>query len=128
MRGVSITDSTANGRFLSFDLVDILRLLEPSVGESEWEISGVECTGEAADGLQEVADLQLRISGKTLMELAANLVQTIDGEFIGYREGERHPWVVIRAVDSAAFDVLSADEEVMAKILNHFTSVAELPA
>lgn len=36
MRGITITDSTQDGRFLAFDLIDILRPLKRGVMDSEW--------------------------------------------------------------------------------------------
>ena len=38
MRGLTITESTQDGRFLSTDLIDILRLLGSHGVNAEWEI------------------------------------------------------------------------------------------
>jgi hypothetical protein len=126
MQSVTITDSSQNCRFLAFDLVDILRLL-PEAVDSEWEISAVECTGVAAEKLQRLADSQARVPGQILLELAADLIQIIDGEFIGYHKGDEQPWIIIRAVDSTAFDVASEDESVLARMKQHFKNVVDMP-
>jgi hypothetical protein len=126
MLGVTITDSSPDCRVLGFDLIDILRLLEPKAVDSEWEISAVECTGIAAEKLQRLVDLRTRIPGQILMELAGNLMQIIDGEFIGYRKGDEHPWIIIRAVDSTAFDVESEDKNVLTCMKQHFKNVADI--
>jgi hypothetical protein len=62
------------------------------------------------------------------MELAANLIQIIDGEFTGYLKGDESPWITIRAVDSTAFDVESEDETVLARMQQHFKSVVDMPS
>jgi hypothetical protein len=128
MRGLTITESTPDGRFLAADLIDILRLLGSRGMNAEWEISGVECAGgAAADELHRRGEARDRVPGGTLLKLAAEVTQVIDGVFAGYRSGETHPWVVIRAVDSSAYDVKSDDEAVLARIRQRFPNAAELP-
>jgi hypothetical protein len=128
MRGVTITDSTQEGRFLATDLIDILRLLGSQGVNAEWEITGVECVGAgAADELHRLGEARGRVPGGILLKLAAEVTQVIDGVFAGYRNGATHPWVVIRAVDSTAYDVESDDEAVLARIRQHFPNEAELP-
>ena len=81
--------STEDGHFLTFDLIDILRPLEARVVDSEWELSGVECTGFAADTLHNLSDHQARIEGKRWFELAANVQQIFEGEFTAYCNNQR---------------------------------------
>ena len=121
MRGVTITDSKNN--FLMVDLVDILHLLGSQAQNSKWEISEVECVGAAADALHKLSDSKARVPGHTLLQIAAHLTQVIDGEFTGYCEGEKQPWVIVRAVDSSAYDVQSEDEDVLAQIRCRFKEV-----
>jgi hypothetical protein len=124
MHGITITDSTDDERMLTVDLIDILRLLGPSATDSEWQISGVECAGgAAAEDLHHLADAYGRVAGRTLLSLAAGVTQVIDGVFAGYRDGEKQPWIIIRAVDSSAFDVQSKDEEALARMKRHFRNV-----
>ncbi|MGB0384425.1 MAG: hypothetical protein ACPGWR_06330 [Ardenticatenaceae bacterium] len=125
MRCITITDSTQDGRFLAFDLIDILRPLEASVVDSEWELSGVECTGAAADTLHKLSN-HARISGKRLFELAANVHQIFEGEFTAYSNNQLEPWLIIRAVDGAAYDVESDDKYVLAVMKEHFLDVEEI--
>ena len=131
MRGVTITDSTEDGRFLAFDLIDILRLLEARIVDSECELSGVECTPFPADScpvhtLHNLSDHQARISGKRLLELAANVQQVFEGEFRAYRNNQLKPWVIIRAVDGAAYDVESDDRYVLGVMKEHFLDIEEI--
>jgi hypothetical protein len=128
MRGLTITARTPDGRFLATDLIDILRLLGSQGVDAEWEIAGVECVGAAAaDELHRLSEARSRVSGETLLKLASEVTQVIDGVFTGYRDGASHPWVVVRAVDSSAYDVESDDEAVLARVRQHFPTVAELP-
>lgn len=126
MRGLTITDSTQDGRFLAFDLIDILRPLKQAVVEAEWELSGVECTGITADTFHNLSDHQARIPGKMLLELATNVYQIFEGEFTGYCNNQLEPWLIIRAVDGAAYDVESDDKYVLAVMKEHFLDVEEL--
>jgi hypothetical protein len=129
MHGVTIRDSSPDGRFLAVDLIDILRVLGTAAHNSDWLISNVECVGEAAaEELHRLADASARIPGRTLVALAADVTQVIEGVFAGYRSDEEHPWIVICAVDSTAFDVRSAEADVLECIRQRFRQVAELPA
>jgi hypothetical protein len=129
MRGVTITDSTKDGRFLAVDLIDILRLLGPSAENAEWRMGALEAAGgAAADELHQLADTGVRVPGRTLLQLATEGTQVIDGVFTGYRTGDNDPWVIIRAIDSSAFDVQTEDTEVLARMRERFRNVAELPS
>jgi len=129
MRGVTITDNKDDGRLLSFDLSDILRLLGPAAADGEWEISGVECVGgAAAEELHRLAEAKARVAGQTLLTLAAGVTQVIDSVFTGFRAGEDHPWVIILAVDSSAFDVQSDDENILASVKQRFRDLTEFSA
>lgn len=126
MYGIEIADRR-DGSFLTVDLVDILNVLGSLAEESEWEISEVECLGTVADKLHQLADTKVRVSGKTLLQLAANLTQVIEGVFAGYRNGESEPWIVIGAVDSSAYDVESTELSVLEPFRQKFKQVADLP-
>lgn len=126
MRGVIITDATEDN-FLAVNLLDILRLIEPLVLNSQWKISGLECFGSAADSLHEIADNKVKVTGKQLLDLAANITQVIDGVFVGYYQNTYNPWVIIRAVDSFAYQVQSEDFDLLVRISKHFKNVVELP-
>lgn len=126
MRGITISDSTNDG--LTVDLIDILRLLGLPAEESDWELSEVEAVGDSAAGeLHTLAEGKARVPGRTLLRLAAAVTQVIDGTFAGYRNGAERPWIVIRAVDSSAYDVQSQDEELLDSMRNLFKEVSDLP-
>lgn len=125
MRGVTIADREKGGAVLSFDLIDILRLLGPEGEGSDWEVAELECTGSpSADELQRLAEGNGRLSGRTLLQLAAG-TQVIDGVFSGYRGGDAAPWVRVRAVDSTAFDVESDDDAVLGRLKECFEVVSD---
>lgn len=126
MRGITISDSTNN--VLTVDLIDILRLLGRQAEESDWELSEVEAVGGSAAGeLHTLAGSRARVPGGTFLRLAAAVTQVIDGTFAGYRNGAEQPWIVIRAVDSSAYDVQSQDDELLDSIRHRFKEVSELP-
>src|SRR6266511_531324 len=117
MRGITITDSAPDSGLLAVDLIDVLRVLGSAAVDAEWEISGVESVGgAAAEKLHRLSDARTRVPGHTLLSLATAVAQVIDGVFAGYRDDETRPWIIIRAVDSAAFDVQSDDESVLARV------------
>ncbi len=124
MKGLSITDKSRG--FLTFDLIDILKLLGPAGRESEWKISGVESTGEAADELESLAEKGGVVKGSKLFDLASRIVQVIDGEFVATKDGGGRPWIVVRGVDSSTFDVFTDDVGIRAAIRERFREVAEL--
>lgn len=128
MFGVTILDHSDNG-VLSLDLKDILLLLGSQAEGSEWEISQVEALdGIEAEKLHCLADKRARVPGRELVRLASAVTQIIDGIFRGYQEGESEPWIVIQAVDSAAFDVQSDNNDVIHQIRQQFRSVVDLPS
>lgn len=126
MRGVTISDTDSRG-FLSFDLRDILRLLGSRGLASMWHVRGVECIGgEAADALHRVSDSGELLDGSRLESLARDITQVIDGEFSGRLPDSQDVWIVIRAVDSSAFDVLTDDESILHALIGHFARVDDL--
>lgn len=128
MRGVTISDLDEQN-VLTVDLVDVLRLLGEVVLESRWKLRGVEALGgTAASELQQLSDAQSEIDGRTLIKLAADVDQVVDGEFRGFRDGDSRPWIVIRAVDSSAYDVLTEDDRIVERIRGRFRAVSEIPA
>jgi hypothetical protein len=127
MRVVTITDRESDGAAPGFDLVDILRLLQPELHQTEWTLSGTECVGPEAEQVHRIDDGRQRVSGTSLLALASGLTQVIDGEFIAYGPDGR-PWVTILAVDSSAYDVISEDESVIARIKARFEEATEIPA
>ena len=124
--GVTISDVDANG-FLTFDLRDILALIPGDGAGSLWEVSGAEAVGPSAEVLHRVSDGGDTLILARLREISANVTQTINGEFRSYRPGESEPWVLIRAVDSSMFDVISDDAAFLEKVRARFERVREYP-
>lgn len=127
MRGVTITDSSKDGRFLAVDLADILRLLGSRAEDAEWELSEVECVGVAADTVYQLAESKARVPGRTLLRLASDVTQVIEGVFAGYLTSQAQPWIIIRAVDSSAYDVQTEDQDILRRIKQQYKRVRDLP-
>lgn len=128
MRGITISDLN-DQNVLTVDLVDVLRLLGDVLVQTRWKLSGVEALGgSAAEKLQRLSDAQGEVSGQTLLELAAEVDQVVDGEFQGFRGNDLSPWIVIRAVDSSSYDVLTDDHRIVEQIRGRFSTVSEIPA
>jgi hypothetical protein len=128
MKGITVADkSPDDSRFLSFDLLDLLLLLGTEGQDAEWIVAGVECLGPGSDELYRLVSNETHISGRHLFEVAKGITQVIDGSFAAYRDGEPVPWLVIRAVDSSAYDIESDDEDVLARIREHFKEVVNIP-
>ncbi len=125
MKTISILDKIDRGdsQVLAFDVHDILRLLGSVVMELEWQMIGLECSGENADSLHRLCDGAVRVTGEELMRLTQPRLQTIDGEYQGFRPDAGDPWIVIRAVDSSCFDVECMDPQVLNELAGKFHDV-----
>ena len=129
LQGVEIRDLVPGerGGYLSFDLIDILRLTGSRGIDAQWRCRFVECTGETAGQLYEISERGVSISGEELMKIASGLIQTIDGDFEA-REGEaENAWLVIKAIDSSLFEVWSDDLELLRRVRKTFQQVSDLP-
>jgi hypothetical protein len=129
MLGVTIRDmkQTELGGFLSFDLVDIFSAIGDVAIVSTWKCRNVECVGQNAERLYELAETGKKVSGLELSEIANGISLTIDGQFEAYRAGEVEPWILIDAVDSSWFDVFSRDASVLERVRCHFRDVRPIP-
>lgn len=127
MRGLTIADKD-DRNFLRIDLKDILKLIGDKGLESVWTLHGIESVnGEFADEMHRLSDAGIAISGARLRVLADNIMQVIDGEFRGATDTVSDPWVLIRAVDSSAFDVCTNDGDLLKRIEVNFSEVMEIP-
>jgi hypothetical protein len=120
MHGLEIHDT--DGRSLSFDLKDVLSCLGEDVTTRTWTISGVECTGEAADDLHRLSDEIVEVPGELLATLAERVDQVIEGEFCGRLIGETVHTLVVRAIDSTLWEVFG-DDGCLSKIRARFKAV-----
>ena len=129
MQGLKIKDSrqTELGGFLNFDLKDIFSAIGDLVIVSTWKCHNVECAGENAQSLHELSEEGRSVSGKELVEIVKGIFQTIDGEFEAYRDGKEEPWLVVNAVDSSWFEVLSLESSVLERVRTSFQDVSPLP-
>jgi hypothetical protein len=130
MQGLKIRDlgKTELGGFLNFDLKEILAAIGDPVIVSTWRCHNVECTGENTERLYELSEEGQSVSGKELVEIVAGIFQTFDGEFEAYRDGKEEPSLVVNAVDSSWFEVLSVDSAVLESIRSSFQDVSALPS
>lgn len=117
--------------FLDFDLQHVLRALGPRARTSVWQVGEetsfnepIAATGDAADDLEILSEQGHRISGTDLLRLAENVHQVIWGEFRAYESAIcDRPWVIVRAVDSAYYEVESDDIHVQDDIRRAFHDV-----
>jgi hypothetical protein len=66
------------------------------------------------------------VDGAELLAATERLQQVIDGRFEGL-ENQNTPWVVVRAVDSSWWEVLSNDQAVLDSVRGRFKVVENLP-
>ena len=131
MKSVTISDTEPSRNILAFDLKEILRAIGPVVESLQWRLAGIDCTGEGSDELHELCDSDALVSGAHLVALSERILQTINGEFLGFRaDAPDHatPWLIIRAVDSTAFDVDCDDPAVLSAVRRRFVDVRDMPA
>jgi hypothetical protein len=87
----------------------------------------VECVGELAVTLHTAFERGAAISGGELVSTAGGVTQAIDGDFIATRRGETAPWLVVRAVDSSFYVVLSDDHGFIDELRARFRDVRAAP-
>lgn len=127
MRGVSIADFDQR-HILKVDLADILAAVGEPAEASTWALSGVEAAGgNDAEELHRLSEEQRTIDGRSLALRASSVSQVVEGEFRAYRDGADAPWLIIYAVDSSAFDVLTDDDDVLSRLRATFKNVNVIP-
>jgi hypothetical protein len=125
MEAVSIHDmrSLEKGRALDVHLIDILRLRESEVIESTWRIENIECLGILSSELEQLCESGEGVGGAELMRLAAGVYQIIWGDFRAFKPSEKRPWLVVRAVDSSFYVVITSDEKMLQKLRLRYIDV-----
>jgi hypothetical protein len=108
------------------DLKNILQVIGETGRQSDWKISDVECSGENAEIIHQISDVQEIISGKQFYTIIQDINQTIDGVFEAYRPNKTLNWLLIRAVDGTEFDIETEDLEIMKRIRYSFHNVKDL--
>jgi hypothetical protein len=131
---------------LSFDLIDILRLIEPFGVGLDWYFIEFELGSFLGARENKVSERTLslwrnikksqdgtRVSWNDLTDFALNLIQTDMALLVGVAPGSARPTepldlssedfnIVIQAVDCAFWAVTARNEEVITRIKNHFHS------
>jgi len=124
MRGLRIKDKAPRG-YLACDLRDFFEILGASASGLRWLVVGdVWATGERSQELESLANSGKHVSTDKLKELAEAVTQVIDGEFAGYRLGDEAPWVIVRAIDSAYFELMCGDEAILENVRKRFADVS----
>jgi|SRR6185437_9467867 len=126
MEAVTIHDADPSGP-LSFDLTDILQVAGARARSSTWRCRSVECVGPLADVLHEASDDGHTLSGDGLLDAAAGVTQVIDGAFTATGPEGGEPWLVVRAVDSSLYVVVTDDRELLARLRARFRDVRDSP-
>jgi hypothetical protein len=118
-------------------LRDLLDLLAPHSLEVSWTVSPVrlECpalgrsldefmvTGPGGGQLESLAANGSSVSGLILAEYAHATRQIIWGQFVAAHPEQAGVWLVIRAIDSTFYEVITSDEVVLAKIRSAYKDV-----
>lgn len=81
-----------------------------------------------AEELQGLATQGHLISGASLVAIADGVDQVIDGEFLGYEQGDAAPTLVLRAVDSSSWDITSNSEALLDMFWKKYKVVIEAGA
>lgn len=129
MLGIRINDTRRQGvnSFLSFDLRDILAAVGESAIASRWRCYDLYYTARKGGRLDAYREARLKLSGGELARLASEIIQTFDGRFEARGEGAaRRPWLIIKAVDGAWFEVWSSKPAVLERLKSHFEKVSDL--
>ena len=123
------------GSFLSFDLRDIINQLAPLSLQAVWIVCPVkffksdeelfEATDVGGKSLEKLAESDSLISGLELAAIAEKTRQVIWGQFIGHLPNSSEPWVVISAIDSTFYEIISDDETVLSKIRSGFSDIRQ---
>ena len=105
---------------VSCDLPGLLDALGPKAHRSEWTIERLhyvsrnECDIPVFHG-----ESGARVQGAALVSGLTDLLQVIDGDFRAFN-ADATAWIVLRAVDSTYWEVISEDQAAIAAIRERF--------
>ena len=114
-------------RWLAVDLIHVLRLFEPEVLSSSWQCRQFWCIPRYGDEARDDSEAGKQMTGSELILWATGWQQVIDGEFIGTREGESLPWLVVVAEDSMYYVVLARESRFVDRVREDFREVRPSP-
>ncbi len=126
---IAIYDLDSSG-VLSVDLRKVLRALNKIVLHANWSVNRVyyqgekfEVVGTVAKELEQLALSKERILTSELEKISRTKHQLIWAEFRAYETpNEGTPFLLIRAVDSSWFEILSEDPAVISSINTTFSN------
>jgi hypothetical protein len=118
---------------LSFDLKDLLTAIGQPALEAYWTIGSVERAGESLDVtgkairlVEALAASSERIMGYRLQRVAADIHQTIWGEFKGYETSTASMyWIIVIAFDSTWFEVHSSNAALLGRLKAKFKNTLQ---
>ncbi len=126
MFGITISEFDDRG-VLTVDLRHILATLGDKAVKCHWLVEGVEAIGPKAEKLQQLSDQRATLTGDTLVRLANEVSQIVDGKFSAFENDPDIPWLVVSAVDSSAFDITSTDLMQLHELRRKFPSAQFIP-
>ncbi|MBB3440962.1 hypothetical protein [Rhizobium sp. BK379] len=120
-------------RALPFDLRDFLQCLVPRSLKASWKVSAVDAgypwfdaNGPGGELLHAMAQSGKPVSGRDLAAAAQDTLQVIWGEFTGSLPANPdRAWVVIRAIDSTFYEVITDDQKVLRTVERRFADVRQ---
>jgi len=126
MPGIRIRD--LDGSALAFDLRELLQVLGPEALSSRWK-----CLVEQyvpADGarpnLADEYENSSGVDGATLVDLAAETRQVIDGRFEAFRRGDIEPWLRLEAIDSTYWEIFAPNADDLTRFRCTFRNIEDL--
>lgn len=125
MRTITVSDNF-NSKVLSFDLRDLLSVIEPIGRRMNWRVEGIDYIGHCSEAFHAFTDRGDWLDGSQLIEFASAVDQIIDGYFYGYEPGGAEPALVFRAVDGSSWDISSATPHVLDSIRGHFHVISDI--
>ncbi len=127
MNGLRIEDKNEKD-YLSFDLIDILKLVDNEINGSTWLCSGVWSMSENSPNIGDYSDTEEHIDTSKLIECVKNERQVIDGRFEAFEDNNKDPWLTVEAFDSSYWEVHSSNEDLLNKIESAFIKVEKINA
>ncbi|TAG27837.1 MAG: hypothetical protein EAZ37_03740 [Burkholderiales bacterium] len=112
---VTIPQHGENGEL--YDLKAFVYDLAPFLSFESWSVRVDQCAGNAALAIEELTSSMPTISQQAFESLAVAIHQTIDGEFIAYRDNKEILRLV--AVDSSFWEI-SGNEKIEKMMLEKY--------
>jgi len=108
------------------DLYDLILSLGERGLRSIWFGSDVDCDGEKAEELYALTDPNNLIEGRILLDIAAGIRRTFEGDFQAFDPGTASPWIFIRAWEGNGFYIETNDPKVKQRLKAKFQEMEEV--